>query len=306
MKITKIIAFVLIFSFLLTFVSCNDSQSGPDNTHESSAPVSESLVDNDPLFREKLSKFEAYKGYFEEDAVDIEVHWISGTKDCYTLEGNVLRFNKITEETVYAISGKLKGNIIIDVGDDYKFDLEMHGFSLICDDTNPVSVLSGDEVSLTAKKGYENFIYDTRPAINPNDIFSNNAAVFSETNLEISGKGSLTVISERNNGIHTKDDLQVKNLTLLVACVDNALKGNDEVELISANACLIASGGDGIKTSNTHISKKGNQKGNVVATGGTYNIYAASEPIDAAHEILIDENTTIVNTFEYKDLDSLT
>ena len=74
-------------------------------------------------------------------------------------------------------------------------------------------------------------------------------AIHSEVDLEIGGKGELIVISENNNGIISKDDLQVKNLTLFVACSDNALKGNDSVEIIDCNTTLIASKGDCIKTS---------------------------------------------------------
>ena len=57
--------------------------------------------------------------------------------------------------------------------------------------------------------------------------------------------------------------IKVKNLTLLVACIDNSLKGNDGVEIEGGNTTLIASGGDCIKTSNSDISEKGNQRGSV-------------------------------------------
>ena len=162
----------------------------------------------------------------------------SGTKDPYILENTTLTFTAIDQDTVCSISGTFRGNIVIDVGNDYKFDLEMKGFSLICDAVNPITVSSGSEVSLTAKKDTENYIYDMRTAIEDEALYS--AAVYSLVDLEVCGKGSLVVLSENNNGIHTKDDLQVKNLTLTVACVDNALKGNDSVELENATTTLIA------------------------------------------------------------------
>jgi len=43
--------------------------------------------------------------------------------------------------------------------------------------------------------------------------------------------------------------------------------------------------GDGIKTSNTDISTKGNQRGIVTLSGGTLNIYAACDGIDAAYNV---------------------
>lgn len=227
--------------------------------------------------------------------------YVSGTENAYTYADNVLTFTTIEAETVYAISGEFEGNIVIDVGDTYKFDLELTGFTLSCDYTNPITILSGDEVSLTAKKGYENYIYDNRAAIDSTDTTLYSAAVYSLVDLEMSGKGKLTIVSENNNGIHTKDDLQVKNLTLSVTCVDNALKGNDSVEITSATTILIATQGDCIKTTNSHINETtGNQKGTVSIAGGTHNLYAACDGIDSAYNVLIDDATTILNIYTDK------
>ena len=125
-------------------------------------------------------------------------------------------------------------------------------------------------------------------------------AIHSDVDLEIGGKGTLIVISENNNGIHSKDDLQIKNLSLYVACIDNALKGNDGVEIEGGNTLLIASGGDCIKTSKSDVSAKGNQRGSITITGGTHTLYAACDGIDAAYDVNIDDSTTMLNIFTDK------
>lgn len=227
--------------------------------------------------------------------------YVSGTENAYTFADNVLTFTTIEAETVYAISGDFEGNIVIDVGDTYKFDLELRGFTLSCDYINPITILSGDEVTLTAKKGYENYIYDNRSAVDSTDETVYSAAVYSIVDLQISGKGVLTVVSANNNGIHTKDDLQVKNLTLSVTCMDNALKGNDSVEITNAVTTLIAKQGDCIKTSNSDISETTlKQKGTISISGGTHNLYAACDGIDAAYNVLIDDAATILNIYTDK------
>ena len=229
--------------------------------------------------------------------------YVSGTENAYTYADNVLTFTTITADTVYSISGEFEGNIVIDVDTTgtYKFDLEMTGFTLTSDSINPITVLSGNEVSLKAKNGYENYIYDNRAAIDPTDTTLYSAAVYSLVDLEISGRGKLALVSANNNGIHTKDDLQVKNLTLSITCVDNALKGNDSVEITSATTTLIAKQGDCIKTTNSHINETtGNQKGTVSIAGGTHNLYAACDGIDAAYNVLIDDATTILNIYTDK------
>lgn len=273
------------------------------NSNRNSDPNDDTLFGNgESTLKETLSisEEEIYAGYFEEDIVDVEILCISGTPDCYTIDGNVVTFTSVTEDSVYSISGKLKGNIVIDTGDDYKFDLEMHGFSLVSDTANPIMINSGDEVSLTAKKDYNNYIYDMREAVASDDETLFSGAVYATVDLEIAGKGNLTVVSENNNGIHGKDDLQVKNLNLTVVCLDNALKGNDSVTIENATTSLIAKQGDGIKTTNTDVSEKGNQRGTVTITGGTHTIGAACDGIDAAYDVIVDDATTSLTIYTDK------
>ncbi|MDD6981139.1 MAG: carbohydrate-binding domain-containing protein [Clostridia bacterium] len=61
-----------------------------------------------------------------------------------------LTFTAIDTKTVYAITGYLAGNIVIDVGDTYKFDLELTGFTLTSNTVNPITILSGTK---RARKG---------------------------------------------------------------------------------------------------------------------------------------------------------
>ncbi|MBQ8408709.1 MAG: carbohydrate-binding domain-containing protein [Clostridia bacterium] len=290
---------ILLLVIVLLLASCNTSKAPSDV----SFPDGETIPDLggfDDAFGEDVSDLGIYDGYFEEVESEVEVSYISGSDGCYKIEGNTLTFSTLSEDSVYSISGQFKGNIIIDIGDDYKLDLEMKGFSLICDSINPITVLSGKEVSLTAKKDYENYIYDNREAIDESNEALFSGAIHSEVDLEICGKGALTVISANNNGIHSKDDLQIKNLTLFVSSCDNALKGNDSVEIEGGNTTIIATAGDGIKTSNSNISDKGNQRGTVTVTGGEHTIYAACDGIDAAYDVIINDNTTVLNIYTDK------
>lgn len=256
--------------------------------------------DPEQTYGEDLDDIGVNDGYFEEETVDIEVACVSGTPDAYKLEGNTLTFTAVAEDSVYSVSGKLSGNIVIDTGDGYKFELELCGLSIVGTRTNPIVVLSGDKVTLTAKKETENYIYDKREAVDEADETVTKAAVHSAVDLQIGGKGALTVVSDNNNGIHTKDDLEVKNLTLTVVCTDNALKGNDSVSLEGGAVVLVASQGDGIKTTNTDISTKGNQRGTVSISGTKATIYAACDGIDAAYDSVIDGEDTELNIYTDK------
>ena len=295
---TRIFALLLCLVLLLTGCGKKDKNEGYQNPEEQGTTAD--LGDDNKSFGESLDDLGAYDGYFEGESTDIVVECVSGTQGAYKFEGTTLTFTAISEESVYSISGKLRGNIVIDVGDSYKFDLELCGLSLVCNSTNPITVVSGDEVAIKAKKDTKNYIYDMRSAIDTTDETLYSGAIHSDVDLEIGGKGELTVVSENNNGIHSKDDLQVKNLTLLVACIDNALKGNDGVEIEGGNTTLIASAGDCIKTSNSDISEKGNQRGSISIVGGTHNLYAACDGIDAAYNATVDDSTTVLNIYTDK------
>lgn len=296
----KIISVFLIFVLMLT--GCSKNQDGPQNGASSDEILISvaDLGDDSSSFGEAIEDIGTYDGYFEEDIVDLQINCISGTKDCYSIEDNVVKFSSVGEDSVYSISGKLSGSIIIDTGDGYKFDLELQGLSVVSTSINPITVLSGDEASITSKSGYKNYIYDMRDAIDDAEEALYSGAIHSNVDLEICGKGELTVLSENNNGIHSKDDLRIKNLSLTVVCMDNALKGNDSVEIENGTYTLIAAKGDGIKTTKSDISKKGNQRGSVSINNANLSIYAACDGIDAAYNVSIDGDSTQLNIYTDK------
>lgn len=292
---------LLLSLLLLTGCSINGGMISANTRPTEYVPNAQGTVatlgDDDTSFGEEIEDSGIYDGLFDEITQNVAVEWVSGSKNTYKVDGTTITFTAISEDTVYQIFGEFIGNIVIDVGDEHKFELELCGFSLVSKDANPIRILSGDKVTIQAKKDTKNYVYDLRPAAEENTYAG---AVHSEVDLEISGKGELSVVSENNNGIHTKDDLQVKNLTLSVACLDNALKGNDSVSVEGATTKLIASVGDCIKTVNSDISEKGNQRGNITIIGGSHKLYAACDGIDAAHDVLIQDEGTALNIYTDK------
>lgn len=311
----KILSFILIFVLSLTMLaSCGANESNLAGNSAGGAadnppsPPGQSQTAGDESAAESIdSEKTDIPGNLPENADTLSISCFFGTADCWTQSGKTLTFSGLTEDTICSVSGEFDGQIIIDVGNDYKFELELCGVKLYSGEQNPISILSGDKVTLTAKKGSVNYIYDTREAISSddttsdttsdgttsNDTTSVSSAIYSVCDLDLGGKGELIVISANNNGIHTKKDLEVKNLTLSVTCADNALKGNDSVDIIGGVITLVAKSGDGIKTTNTDVSAKGNQRGTVSISGGTVNIYAACDGIDAAYNAEISGDAVI-------------
>lgn len=268
---------------------------GGDTTTEDTA-----MGRDETAYGDSFDDLGVWNGYAENIQNNVKITCLTGSANRYRIEGDVITFNPMAAESIYTIEGTWKGSIVINTGDDYKFTLEMHGLTLISDTTNAILVQSGDEVSVTAKKGYDNYIYDMRPAIDETDATLHAATVYSTVDLEIAGKGNLTVVSEHNNGIGTKDDLQVKNLTLTVVSRDNSLKGNDSVEILNADLTLISTEGDGIKTTSSDISSKGNQRGTVSITDSLVAIYAAADGIDASYNVTVDGATSVLDIYTHR------
>ncbi len=303
MKKTPVLLILAIALCLLvgcgTLSDPNNEEGKSTSGDEASIPNTD-LGDDDDSFGDAIYDTGIYDGYFEEEDADVNIRCVAGTNNAYSLNGTTLTFSGISEDTVYSISGRLKGSIVIDIVEDHKLELELTGFSLVSTEDNPIQVKNGNKVTITAKKDTENYIYDMREAVDETDTSRAKGAIYSEVDLQIGGRGSLSVVSENNNGIHTKDDLEVKNLTLSVSCEDNALKGNDSVEITSGTIILISKSGDGIKTENSDVSSKGNQRGTVSITEANITIYAACDGIDASYNAVVDGDNTVLNIYTDK------
>ena len=225
------------------------------------------------------------------------------TADGCTVDGDVYT---ITKAGTYTFSGSSEnGQIVVDAGEE-KVEIVLDGLSLSCGTDAPIKALAADKLTLKAEKDSYNEITDTRPlrsaeeALTESEEKSAGGAIYAKCDLTLSGKGTLVVTGSFNNGVHCTKDLKVKNLTLKVTAPNNALKGNDSVEIESGSLLLISTGGDGIKTEDSDISAKGNQRGSVTFAGGVTDIYAACDGIDAAYDVEISGEETVLNVYTDK------
>ena len=193
----------------------------------------------------------------------------------------------------YSVSGEFKQiRVNVPEEDEGEVIINLEGATITNDEEAPIYIIQAEEVTISAKKGTKNYVYDNRESTDEeNEVGS--AAIYATCDLNIQGKGELTVVAKYNNGIHTKDDLKIKNLTLNVTAPNNALKGNDSVTIKSGTLTIISTGGDAIKTTNSDISSKGNQRGTVTINGGTITLYAACDGIDAAYDVVIEEKDDV-------------
>lgn len=206
----------------------------------------------------------------------------SDTSDGITQSGSVYTITKSGE---YTVAGLLsEGQLIVDASDEDEVTIVLNGTSVTCSTGSPIYVKNASEVKIKSEENSFNEVIDNRAeATEDSSDDTGNAAIYAACDLKLVGKGALVVTANYNNGIQSKDDLSIKNVIVKVTAVNNSVKGNDAVDIESGNVIAISAKGDGIKTSNSSISNKGNQKGIVTITGGNIDIYVACDGIDAAY-----------------------
>lgn len=224
-----------------------------------------------------------------------ESDFVMTTKDGnFSKEGSIYT---ITRGGSYTLKGTLNGQILISAGDNDKVELSLEGATIEYDSDSPIKATRADKVFIKAKAETENLVKETRPIKQVEDKTVGEGVISASADLEIKGSGALVVVATFNNGIHTSKDLEVQNLTLDVSAPNNALKGNDSITIHSGNITLHSLYGEGMKTKNTDVSNKGNQRGNITINGGSIHVDTLYTGLSAAHNIVIDQldNTLPIN-----------
>ena len=236
---------------------------------------------------------------------------ITGEFSITSTDGSTITQNDsvytITQAGEYTVTGLLsEGQIVVNADDNAEIIIVLNGTSITCSNGSPIYIKNADNVKIKSEENTYNCIVDARTEADDNSDNSSsengNAAIYAACDLKLVGKGALSVTGNHNNGIQSKDDISIKNVTIKVNAINNAIKGNDEVAIESGEIIAISRKGDGIKTSNISLSSKGKQKGNVIISGGNIDIYAACDGIDAAYGVDVSGDGNLnIYTDTYSD-----
>ena len=236
---------------------------------------------------------------------------ITGEFSITSTDGSTITQNDsvytITQAGEYTVTGLLsEGQIVVNADDNAEITIVLNGTSITCSNGSPIYIKNADNVKIKSEENTYNCIVDARAEAYGNSDNSSsengNAAIYAACDLKLVGKGALSVTGNYNNGIQSKDDISIKNVTIKINAVNNAIKGNDEVAIESGEIIAISRKGDGIKTSNSSLSTKGKQKGNVIISGGNIDIYAACDGIDAAYGVDVSGDGNLnIYTDTYSD-----
>ena len=230
----------------------------------------------------------------------------SDTSDGIKQSGSVYTITKAGE---YTVAGLLsEGQLIVDAGDENEVTIVLNGTSITCSSGSPIYVKNASEVKIKSEENSFNEVIDNRTETTADSSDdAGNAAIYATCDLKFVGKGALVVTGNYNNGIQSKDDLSIKNVIVKVTAVNNAVKGNDAVDIESGNIIAISAKGDGIKTSPIVNVTAGyidittesgdtdgiDSNGNYVQTGGFVLVKGGSSSGNVSGSIDVDGTVTI-------------
>ena len=160
----------------------------------------------------------------------------------------------ITASGLYEIDGTLNdGQILVDVDKDQDEEMVhvvLNGVNITNSKNSPFAVMGAKDVRIFTAKDTQNYLTDAANYVFENGADEPDAALFSKSDLRLAGEGTLTVKGNYNDGVTSKDDLDIDGGTLIVNAKDDGLRGKDSVVIRRGNV-TVTSGGDGIKSDNT-------------------------------------------------------
>ena len=190
----------------------------------------------------------------------------------------------ISDKGTYVIKGTLSdGQIIVDNEDDENVRLILDGVDITCSTDSAIKALNAKNVYITLADGTTNTVTDSRAASDDtdsntgsddagsNDSDVTDAAIYAECDLIINGSGTLNVNGNYNDGIKSKDDLQIISGTINVDAYDDGIIGKDLVS-VKDGTITVTCGDDAVKSSEDEDSTKGY----IVVDGGSFNLSSDS------------------------------
>ncbi len=224
-----------------------------------------------------LTKFDIEVNYSDKEMLSVEQSQVASYSNVIKLADESITISKSGE---YVIEGTLAdGQIIVDVPDEDAevVTLILNGVDITCNNSAAIYVKNADKVVLSLVEGTVNNLTDgTEYTYDDETEEEPNACVFSKDDLVISGKGTLNVVGNFNNGIASKDDLTITGGIINVEAVNNGIKGKDSVAVMDGDITIKA-GADGMKADNTSDA----EKGFIIIDGGIFNITSGEDAIQA-------------------------
>lgn len=145
----------------------------------------------------------------------------------------------------YRLKGSLtEGEILIKAGDSASVKLILDGFTITNSSDAPIVCESAGKLTIELSDGTENKISDLRSAASDSDENESgeekDAAVYSESDLLLTGTGSLSVEGGYEDAVHSKGELTVESGSYTLTASHNALNGKTALTVTGGSFTITA------------------------------------------------------------------
>ncbi len=167
----------------------------------------------------------------------------------------------ITSGGTFVLSGSLDdGRVIVHAGGEDVM-LVLDGASIACSYGSPLYIYQCSSATVHLMEGTENTLADGENYTFADSLSSAaeeepNACLYSKSDLLLQGSGALNVVANYQNGITSKDTLEIYDAVLTVTAVNHGINGKDSNTIDSATISVTC-GGDAIRSSNDSDSNLG-------------------------------------------------
>jgi hypothetical protein len=286
-----------------TTVTGNSSNSGTTSTGStnttvptSSQEVIEQIVTDAVTYQEAEGDL---KLVFSASGLTVE----NDGNSCVTVD-NEKKIATISCAGNYYLSGTSSNfQVVVAASTEALVYLYLNGLDLTSANDAPFYVQSAEKVFFMLVDGTENKLADASTRTTLWKYSKNGeakedstvATIYAKDDITFKGNGKLTVTGNYNNGIHTTNDLRIKDVpSITVTAKNNALKGKGSVNIEGGVYTLTANEGDGIKSDEGEEegSVTDNTKGKIVITGGEFTIKAKDDGIQAYNYVLLADSVS--------------
>ena len=241
----------------------------------------------------------------------------SGDSIVVTGDGAVAENGKVTirKAGTYLLSGTLEeGQLLVDAEENAEIILVFDGFKISNSTDAPLLFESGSSITLVLKGGSENAVTDLRSSAE-----ENKAAIYTKSDLTISGNGTLDVTGTAEDAIHSKTNVTVQGGTINLKAGDDAIHADETLTILDGKVTVLESeegleglvvdiqGGDitvnasddGLNASDGSGSEKApgqaTEGAAIRISGGVLTVKAGGDGIDSNGDLIISGGTVVVD-----------
>lgn len=185
----------------------------------------------------------------------------------------------ISNEGEYLLEGDFSGTVTVDAGKNDTVKLILNNTNIVSEDIAPLQILKAEKVFIILPENTASSLTNGEGCVEG----TVDSALYSKSDLTLSGGGELKITARNSHGIGGKDNLIITGGSYEIQSDKTGIVGKDSL-LITGGSFDITSSTNGIKSSNTDL-------GSIEISGGSFKIVSAGDAVQAEGNLTVSGGT---------------